>query len=89
MDPHVARNLRPPEIDTLVELLQSAFPENEKIKKGVIPLLSTKKCRNCGHIYRFAFICIYLYTCILAYLHTYILAYLVIRFRIQNLTKIR
>ena len=43
MDPHVARNLRPPEIDTLVELFQSAFPENEKIKKGLIPLLSTKK----------------------------------------------
>ena len=32
-----------PEIDTLVELLQSAFPENERIKKGVIPLLSSKK----------------------------------------------
>ena len=43
MDPHVARNLRPPEIDTLVELLQSAFPDNKKIKKGLIPLLSTKK----------------------------------------------
>ena len=43
MDPHVARNLRPPEIETIVELLQSAFPENEKIKQGVIPLLSTKK----------------------------------------------
>ena len=43
MDPHVARNLRPPEIDTLVELLQSAFPDNEKIKKGLIPLLSTTK----------------------------------------------
>ena len=43
MDPHVARNMRPPEIETIVELLQSAFPENEKIKQGVIPLLSTKK----------------------------------------------
>ena len=31
----------------------------------------------------------YLHTCILAYLHNCILAYLVIRFRIQNLTKIR
>ena len=43
MDPHVARNLRPPKIETIVELLQSAFPENEKIKQGVLPLLSTKK----------------------------------------------
>ena len=34
-----------------------------------------KKCRNCGHIYRSAFICIYLYTCILAYLHTCILGH--------------
>ena len=31
---------------------------------------------------------LFAYICILAYLHTYILAYLVIRFRIQNLTKI-
>ena len=43
MDPHVTRSLRAPEIDTLVELLQTAFPENEKIKTGVIPLLSSKK----------------------------------------------
>ena len=43
MDPHVAINLRPPEIETIVELLQSVFPENEKIKQGVLPLLSTKK----------------------------------------------
>ena len=43
MDPHVTRSLRAPEIDTLVELLQAAFPENEKIKTGVIPLLSSKK----------------------------------------------
>ena len=43
MDPHVARNMRPPEIETIVELLQTAFPENEKIKQGVLPLLSTKK----------------------------------------------
>ena len=43
MDPHVARSLRAPEIDTLVELLQTAFPENEKIKTGVLPLLSNKK----------------------------------------------
>ena len=35
------------------------------------------KCRNCGHIYRFAFISIlaYLHACILAYMHTCILAY--------------
>ena len=43
MDPHVTRSLRAPEIDTLVELLQTAFPENERIKTGVIPLLSSKK----------------------------------------------
>ena len=43
MDPHVARSLRAPEIDTLVELLQTAFLENEKIKTGVIPLLTNKK----------------------------------------------
>ena len=30
-----------------------------------------EKCRNCGHIDSFAFICIYVYTCILAYLHTW------------------
>ena len=39
MDPHIARNMRPPEIETIVELLQAAFPENEKIKQGVLPLL--------------------------------------------------
>ena len=43
MDPHVARSLRAPEIDTLVKLLHTAFPENEKIKTGVILLLSNKK----------------------------------------------
>ena len=43
MDPNVARSLRAPEIDSLIELLQTAFPENEKIKTGVIPLLSNKK----------------------------------------------
>ena len=43
MDPNVARSLRVPEIDSLIELLQTAFPENEKIKTGVISLLSNKK----------------------------------------------
>ena len=43
MDPNVTRSLRAPEIDTLVELLQTAFPENERIKTGVLPLLSNKK----------------------------------------------
>ena len=43
MDPNVALSLRAPEIDSLIELLQTAFPENEKIKTGVIPLLSNKK----------------------------------------------
>ena len=43
MDPNIAKSLRAPEIDSLIELLQAAFPENEKIKTGVIPLLSNKK----------------------------------------------
>ena len=43
MDPHLARNMRPPELDSVIELLQQAFPENEEIKKGVLPLLSHKK----------------------------------------------
>ena len=40
-------------------------------------------------IHAYLHICAYLHMCILAYLHTCILAYRVIRFRIQNLTKIR
>ena len=43
MDPHIACNLRAPEIETLVELLQASFPENDKIQQGVAPLLSNKK----------------------------------------------
>ena len=43
MDPNLARSIRAPEIDSLVELLQSAFPDNEQIKSGVLPLLSHKK----------------------------------------------
>ena len=43
MDPNLARSLRAPEIDSLVELLQTAFPDNQQIKTGVLPLLSNKK----------------------------------------------
>ena len=43
MDPNVARSLRAPEIYSLVELLQTAFPDNQQIKTGVLPLLSNKK----------------------------------------------
>ena len=43
MDPNIARSVRAPELDTVIELLQQAFPENEAISKGVLPLLSHKK----------------------------------------------
>ena len=43
MDPNLARSIRAPEIDSVIELLQNAFPDNEQIKKGVLPLLSHKK----------------------------------------------
>ena len=43
MDPNLARSIRAPEIDSLVELLQNAFPDNEQIKTGVLPLLGHKK----------------------------------------------
>ena len=49
-----------------------------------LKLILDKKCRNCGHIHRFAFIsillylhtCILAYTCILSYLHICIIEYL-------------
>ena len=43
MDPHLARSVRAPEIDSVLEILQKAFPDNEEIKTGILPLLSHKK----------------------------------------------
>ena len=43
MDPHLAKSVRAPEIDSVLEILQKAFPDNEEIKTGILPLLSHKK----------------------------------------------
>ena len=43
MDQNLARSIRAPEIDSDMKLLQNAFPDNEQIKTGVLPLLSHKK----------------------------------------------
>ena len=43
MDPNLARSVRAPKIDSVIELLQKAFPDNEQIKTGILPLLSHKK----------------------------------------------